>query len=1356
VKADIAYFRHQEATGYRDMGALPDAATARAALGIAEPATETAPNGAIREAAAAPAAGGAAPDAAASGFGAKNKRTTKDDADAARKAIADRLTNPDRNYSGLDPELMGHLGTIADYYLEGSQNKLKDFLADAKELLGTLHDTYAPALRKLYEDKFAAKQEPPADAVPAAGGFTTGTQNAVQESERIARSKDPIAKEFVIANEETAQSARAAMDADPNLADALVSRLRGEGPRKISTVEEGVLLLHKVDLMNERQAEMVRIKDTSFTKEQREAAGQRWDSLEERISKIDEATHASGAEWGRFGQFRQRLLRDDYSFEALERKDRKLKGRPLTKDESGKLEEMAKDHAAAKAEVDRLNGELAKVRQEKETLAYHNEVLKELEKYKERTGPPTDFTPPKKTKPKVVEMADSWIEAAMKRKAERSKAGMMFSNPVPEFADDAIIGTAYLVKGAYKFGEWSAKMVESLGDYIKPHLEELWDIAKARATNQMGEGTRDIAGERKATVEAMKEAAGEGATLDDLGKYAKALHRQFIEEGMTDFHRIKDAIHAELEQVFPGISADESLRAWTDYGTFTLLDKTDPNEVLRRETRQEGQKFAKIQSLLRGEPRERTGREMQKPSPLARQFEKQANELARRLGIQITDPETQLKSSLDAIKTRLSNEIEDMNYAIATGKKLITERTTVPYDAEATELKRQRDEKKKDYAALFPKEPITLEEQIRRATKIAERNAEQWQKNLDDARAGNFPKKAKPTPITSPELEAIRANIKAAKAEVKTLRDLANPKKSDAEKSLQASLAAKLRRVADLQDRIARKDFAPRTKKPAAVAVTPEEKALEANRDAATVQQKQVEIDYKRARAKWEQSQQGRAQRTMEGITKWNRALMLTGLPSIAKLTSAAGAISAFAPVEQAVGAGIGKAMPWIAERAPSKGRFQFSTEGKAVVETFRNLMKDAKDIWKTGNSDLDLLYGKPDIFPPEFKDYIGRIHAALKSPAKRNQWVRSFEYRMQHAEREATRNGVPFDPKDPMTQLRIGNEAYKEALSSIFYDDNLVVSAYKWALNSLEQHKDPTTGQMTFGASATKMAAKIQLAIVRIPTNIVARTFEYSLGTGMGTLRIGRAAMRGILGEKAANGTWKLREGVRRGIDDLHPDEANAIIRNLARGSLGSALLLVGFFNPQAVGGYYVRGQKRDESEVKEGELRMFGHNVKKYFIHTPLLEQLQIGSTIRKVMDSKLHKKDAENQGITPAIKAAAMGLINQVPFVSEADTYSRLKESEGGTKFVADTLSRAIPQLVKERAKEGIPGLLEADTDSKGNPVRRDPKTLMERVKINIPGLRQSVPEKKTKSLFKYGSSGTSSGKQLPWEHVPTTIW
>jgi len=1153
-------------------------------------------------------------------------------------------------------------------------------------------------------------REPPPEHDP------TSTKNAVMEAEREQRGREQVMKEATVANPDTMAEARRILAESPIRGELVVTRLLSKQTqvRNISVVDEAILLAYKNDLMNQRDRQMAVMRDPNAMPDAKEEAGLRWDDLEEKISNVDEATHASGAEWGRLGQFRQRMLKADYSFEALERKFRKTKGDiPLTKEESERIKKISEDHEKARAEIDRLNKELENLRAEK---AGKESIATELGEQKKR------------------------------------KAGG-------------------------------------------------------------GKGQLDLG----AIVDRMKAQVSEGAKLEDMGNFFKLLQRHFIEKGVTELNALNDAIHGVVKEIWPDMTETDTLHAWTGYGKFRPLDMSDPVEVRMRETRTEGQKLATLQRYLQKLAGLKTGFGRQPPTEVARALDKEGREVARRLGIQITNPEMQLKSSLDAIKTRLKNEIADMDYAMAKQERMVKDKTSVEYDAEAKKLKADRDAKKAQYDEMFPKEPesiekhaqdvlqrvidryaktqsdtmawaekkaeepilklirehiqepmadfeqrlqslgateeqariigketatertareriaaerqnITPEEQLRRATKIAEKSLTEWQARLERAKQGDFTTKRKTESLWSPELGEIKSNIEALKEEVQTLKDLANPGKSDVEKSLQASYAAKLRRIAELDRRKAAQDYGPRPKKPPVVATTPEEKALEAKRDAATVLQKQAEVDFKRDQEVWRRSQMGRAQRVMEGIAKWRRTFVLTGLHSLFKLTSAAAEIMGIAPAEQAIGAGIGKLLPGIAKRAPSKGGFSPGTEGHAVVETFKHLFRDAKDIWKTGNSSLDLLYGNPDIFPPEFKDYIGRIHAALKSPAKRNQWVRSFEYRLKQASDRAAEQGLSFDPKDPAVQLKIGIDAYRDSMSSIFYDDNIVVTMYKRALSSLEQAKDPATGKQTFAASAAKLALKVTLPIVRIPTNIVARTFEYSFGTLFGTARISRLALRGILGEKAATGEWHLADGVRRGIEELHPDEADSIIRNLARGSLGTAVLLLGYYNPQAIGGYYFQNVKRDEKDVQAGNVRVFGHEIPRYLIHNPLLEQLQIGASIRRLADTKLRKSDTEPKGVPASVVAAYLGLTEQVPFLGELSTYESLKHPGGGTKAAAYLTAEAIPQLVRERAKEGIPGILEPDKDAEGRLIRRAPKTYAEYMKMNVPVLRQEVPLKK----------------------------
>ncbi|MEI9893789.1 MAG: hypothetical protein WDN28_07770 [Chthoniobacter sp.] len=213
------------------------------------------------------------------------------------------------------------------------------------------------------------------------------------------------------------------------------------------------------------------------------------------------------------------------------------------------------------------------------------------------------------------------------------------------------------------------------------------------------------------------------------------------------------------------------------------------------------------------------------------------------------------------------------------------------------------------------------------------------------------------------------------------------------------------------------------------------------------------------------------------------------------------------------------KALPGIADQAPRHGGLSLRAEREAIVGTWRNLLRDAGDEFKTGKMDIDLLYGKPDIVPKELKDYIGNLHGALKSPARRNEFIRSYEKRVDYA----LRHGV--DASDPMVQTKLSLEAYKDANRSIFMEDNRVVDAYNWMLRGL-MRPNKETGRPSIAGKLGETFVKVTMPVVRIPTNVVARTFEYSFGTAAGAARIARAVFN-------------------EGLSDLHPAEADAIMRN-------------------------------------------------------------------------------------------------------------------------------------------------------------------------------------------------------------------
>ena len=74
-------------------------------------------------------------------------------------------------------------------------------------------------------------------------------------------------------------------------------------------------------------------------------------------------------------------------------------------------------------------------------------------------------------------------------------------------------------------------------------------------------------------------------------------------------------------------------------------------------------------------------------------------------GITTRDPERQLASSLDAIKSQLRNSIEDLETALKNHEKLTVNVPTTQYDAEANALKQQRDKLRRAVRRNVSQEP---------------------------------------------------------------------------------------------------------------------------------------------------------------------------------------------------------------------------------------------------------------------------------------------------------------------------------------------------------------------------------------------------------------------------------------------------------------------------------------------------------------------------------------------------------------------------------------------------------------------------------------------------------------------------
>lgn len=160
--------------------------------------------------------------------------------------------------------------------------------------------------------------------------------------------------------------------------------------------------------------------------------------------------------------------------------------------------------------------------------------------------------------PKVKSIADRIIASLDKTAAsalERIKArrGRLMAGLDPtDLADHALYGAAKIAKGLVEFGKWSAEMVKDLGDYVKPHLQEIFDEANKKLDETVAkaapqESVKSAVKKRlkpKSDVEEPKLSPAEQKALDAAHKTVReaAVKRSKVEQSDVNKGPIKDPL----------------------------------------------------------------------------------------------------------------------------------------------------------------------------------------------------------------------------------------------------------------------------------------------------------------------------------------------------------------------------------------------------------------------------------------------------------------------------------------------------------------------------------------------------------------------------------------------------------------------------------------------------------------------------------------------------------------------------------------------------------------------------------------------------------------------------------------------
>jgi hypothetical protein len=427
-------------------------------------------------------------------------------------------------------------------------------------------------------------------------------------------------------------------------------------------------------------------------------------------------------------------------------------------------------------------------------------------------------------------------------------------------------------------------------------------------------------------------------------------------------------------------------------------------------------------------------------------------------------------------------------------------------------------------------------------------------------------------------------------------------------------------------------------------------------------------------------------QKTVDYFQAWRRAALLSGVKVLGKIgLSGTLRASVTTPVESLIGKQVLARIPGIkqvAAKAPREGSSSIKAEAQAFSQFVdKSTYKDIRETLKTGRSELDYLHDKK-IYPPQgWIDFFGQLHQAIKVLPKRAEYFRSLEIRAEYA----LKNGK--DLSDPFVQQEIAAGAYKDAQRAIYMQDNALTDLYKSAVRKLE----------SMGGVGKPVAEtlKFMLPIVKVPTNYVAEEASYILG--------------GV----------KALYALRKGVSKLSADEADYVMRALKKQSIGLGFMMLGYARPDAVGGYYTGPRRKDDLE--SGSLKVFDIDMPHWALHTPLLEALQFGATLRRQRDKAGRRYHGRDLNMFTGVSEAMIGVEKQVPFSRVTEDLIRIKNIESFTKYVQGQAQSVIePQLIKEIA--------EFSDYKNGKLTKRDAKTFVDKLKTGIPGLRQQVKPKK----------------------------
>lgn len=296
--------------------------------------------------------------------------------------------------------------------------------------------------------------------------------------------------------------------------------------------------------------------------------------------------------------------------------------------------------------------------------------------------------------------------------------------------------------------------VEAVEQTINAGLSVAAAVARGVEAIQESEWYKGLERERQVEAEqALQDFFNEEERTDGRLKIPTSLIRDLVARGHNTIESLTQAVREAISEQYPDATDREIRDAITGYGKVANLNQEEIATQIRKITRL-GRLMSQMEDIQARKRPMRSGIQRDKLDAEERAKMKEVREAMKDLPVSESDLEQQMKTALDAAKTRLQNQIEDLQREIDKGERVPKNARTVKDDRELTALKEKRDKVKAEHDAIFNNEEVRQAKRLELAKKAAERRIKDLERRI---REQDFTKK-KPTPLLlDTELIRLRA-----------------------------------------------------------------------------------------------------------------------------------------------------------------------------------------------------------------------------------------------------------------------------------------------------------------------------------------------------------------------------------------------------------------------------------------------------------------------------------------------------------------------------------------------------------------------------------------------------------------------